>query len=217
MHPNVQNHPGRKRFVLVQYEPEGITAEEAIRSLWNGYIRPATLQEMLAVTGQHLAMFERATIIALGSSNIKSPELAFASQSCWYRAFTSQKRHLRWQKTVEVFPSLRWAGDNSHLHLTKGAGGWKSENLYLGVVREREFDQDLVDMKISVQNYLELPDHNFYPNLEHAPLEAMYVAESGYICEVVRGSQMFKKQQTHSRTPTPKIGLRCYRPVFTDI
>lgn len=216
VYPCVQSHPGRKRFALFHYEPEGITRDEVLRSFEDAHIRPATLGEMLAVTAQYLTSRGNTTVIALGSSNIQTPELSYSSQSLLYRLFITRKTHTRWQRSVEVFPSLNWRNSYSHLHLTKGIGGWKSECLFLGVVLNRDFDTRLVDLKISTDEYHDLPKYDTYPNLEYAPLGSRYVAESGYICEVVHGSEMFTSQWG-AGTSVPKIGLRYYRPVFTDV
>jgi hypothetical protein len=214
--PNVQSPPGRKRFVLVHYEHEGITPEEVLRSFKDACIRPATLEDMLALTSQYLASRGDTTVIALGSSNIRFPELSHESRNRLYRLFITRKMHARWQKNVEVFPLMDWGNTYSHLRLTKGVGGWKSGVTFLGVVEDREFDIRLVDLKISTAEYLALPKWDRYPDIEHAPLGTRYVTESGYICRVVKGSEMFIKQRDPGM-PTPKIGLRYYRPVFTDI
>lgn len=216
VYPNVQSHPGYKRFVLVHYEPEGITGDEVLHSFEEVAIRPATLREVLAVTAQHLKSCGNTTVIALGSSNIQSSKLSYASQGSLYRLFNTRRMHTQWLKRIEAFPLVEWRHSYSHLRLTKGVGGWKSECVFLGVVLNREFDTRLVDMKISTVEYLALPKHDFYGNLEHVALGSKYVAESGHVCEVVRGAEMFAKQWGAGLS-FPKIGLRHYRPVFTDI
>ncbi|MBP6974991.1 MAG: hypothetical protein KBB54_03565 [Candidatus Pacebacteria bacterium] len=218
LYSNVPDHPGYKRFILVRYEPDGIDREEVLRSFEDGDIRPATLKEMLAVTTQHLESYGISRVIALGSSNINSPELSRSSQGLLYRLCNTRKMHLRWLKSIETFPLMDWRKEYSHLHLTEGVGGWKSRCVFLGVVLNREFDTRLVDMKISIADYRALPRHDFYPNLEHAAMGSRYVAESGYICKVVRNDEIFPKQFGQRLIPLPKnIGLQYYRPVFTDI
>lgn len=214
---NVQSHPGRKRFVLVHYEREGIRSDEVRRSFEDAGIRPATLEEMLALAAQYLVSRGDTTVIALGSSNIQSPELSYASRGFWYRLLITRKMHARWQRDIEVFPSMNWRNTHSHLRLKNGRSGWKSECVFLGVVQNRDFNTRLVDLKISTTDYLALPKHDFYPNLEHVRLGTRYIAESGYICEVVRDDQVFPKQHQKAMTSIPRIGLRHYRPVFTDI
>lgn len=215
--PNVQSSPGRKRFVLVHYEREGIRSDEVRRSFEDAGIRPATLEEMLALTAQYLASRGDATVIALGSSNIQSPELSYASQDFWYRLLITRKMHARWQRDIEVFPSMNWRNTHSHLRLTNGRSGWKSECVFLGVVQNRDFNTRLTDLKISTVGYLNLPDHSFYTDPGQVELGSKYVAKSGCVCEFVDSNHIIPKQYPNAQTSNPRVGLRHYRPVFTDI
>jgi hypothetical protein len=217
---NVPDDPGFKRFALFHFNIVGVTSEMVKDSFSRAYIRPATLKEMLMVTSHHLKDYGEATVIALGSSNIQSPELSYSSMARLYRLFTSRRRHLKWLKSIETFPLMDWRNRDSHLRPTKGVGGWKSNYVFLGVVKNREFDLKLLDMKITVEKYLSLPRWNTLSGdfMSKGEIGTLFVYSDGTIRKLVKSEDMDVQQLgscIFAGTPYGR-GLIHYRPIFVQ-
>jgi hypothetical protein len=215
----VDESPGFKRFALFHFNTVGVTSDMVKDSFSRAYIRPATLKEMLVVTGHHLKDYGEATVIALGSSNIQSPELSYSSMSLLYRLFILRRSHLKWLKSVETFPLMDWRNQDSHLRPTKGAGGWKSNCVFLGVVKNREFDLKLLDMKITVEKYLSLPHWNTLPDdfMSKGEIGTLFVYSDGTIRKLVKGSDINANQfGAGCLSGVPERGFVHYRPIFVQ-
>lgn len=218
---NVDDSPGFKRFALFHFNTIGITSGMVIDSLERAFIRPATFKEMLVVTSHHLKDYGEATVIALGSSNIQSPELSYSSMSLLYRLFTPRRIHLKWLKSIETFPMMDWRNQSSHLCLTKGAGGWRSNCVFLGVVKNREFDLKLLDMKITVEKYLSLPRWNTLSSdfMSKGEIGTLFVYSDGTIRKLVKSEDVdvrqFDSDILTGRSPCER-SLIHYRPIFVQ-
>lgn len=205
-------------FEVVRFDTWGVTPEMVAKKFDDVGMYAADFHQLMTFAKHHRLMLKGAALLAIGRNNkwfLKKQEDRFNFVRKWWR-----NRRGAWQKQI-AYPCLEYFGEErpGRLRLSKGEGGWKPVNLFLGAYRNDLDHPSWCMLPISRAKYKSLiyQDEMKEGDLEHAlPLGTLFKATDGHVCEIIQGKDTPQGQWGNLMSDPPERYWAHYLPVITD-